>query len=68
MLVQVAAVRLPQHGSDLLITLNSAAEISSSSAAAEHAGAGRQEAAGEAGVLFAAMLRTLVIRDYSLFG
>jgi hypothetical protein len=66
--VQVFALRLPDHGTDLLITLNSAAEISGTSAAAEHAGAGPQAAAQRAGVLFSEMLRTLAIRDYGLFG
>ena len=35
----LAVVRLPQHGSDLLITLNTPTFISGVSAAAEHAGA-----------------------------
>ncbi len=34
----MAVVRLPQHGSDLLITLNTPTFISGISAAAEHAG------------------------------
>jgi len=37
----MAVVRLPQHGSDLLITLNTPTFISGISAAAEHAGVAR---------------------------
>lgn len=34
----LCVIRLPQHGSDVLITLNSPIYISEHSAAAEHAG------------------------------
>lgn len=36
--VMLCCIRLPQHGSDLLVTLNSPVFISDKSAAAEHAG------------------------------
>lgn len=66
--VQVAALRLPDHGADLLISLNTAVDISSASAAAVDAGAGRPAGAGGAGALFGAMVRTLVVKDWGLFG
>jgi len=67
-LVQVAVLRLPSHGTDLLVSLNSGAVISAASSAAGAAGEGRQRAAEGAPALLAAMLKTLLIRDYGLFG
>ena len=66
--VHLAALRLPAHGADLLVTLSSGADIAAGSSAAAAAGAGPNAAAGGAGALLAAMLRTLAIVDYGLLG
>ena len=66
--VLLAVVRLPAHGSDLLVTLNTPSFISAASAAAEEAGAGPKSAHTAAPALFADILRTLKILDWGLFG
>jgi hypothetical protein len=66
--VLLAALRLPAHGTDLLVVLNSGADIARGSSAAGAAGPGRQAAADGAPALMAAMLHSLVVRDYGLFG
>jgi hypothetical protein len=53
--VLLAVVRLPQHGSDLLITLNTPIFISGISAAAEHAGADERISAAVERLLIAAL-------------
>ncbi|GBF95934.1 hypothetical protein Rsub_08057 [Raphidocelis subcapitata] len=68
--IDLAALRLPGRGSDVLVVLSSGADAApgSSAAAAAAAGAGRRAGAEGGGALLAAMLRTLAVRDYSLFG
>lgn len=64
----LAVVRLPVHATDIVLSLNTPVDISPHSAAAEHAGAGTRGAHLTAPSLFRAILRTLAIRDYALFG
>ncbi|KAI7843900.1 hypothetical protein COHA_002444 [Chlorella ohadii] len=66
--VMLCVIRLPQHGSDVLITLNSPIYISEHSAAAEHAGAGFKGAHLTAPALFRSILATFAINDWALFG
>jgi hypothetical protein len=66
--VLLAALRLPARGADLLVVLNSGADIAAASSAAGPAGAGAQPSAAAAAPLLAAMLRSLRVRDYGLFG
>ncbi len=66
--VQLAAVRLPQQGSDILLTLNSPVVISDASAAAAHTGPGLQSAHLSAPQLFREVLRSLQVVDWGLFG
>ncbi|KAL4857856.1 Ran guanine nucleotide release factor [Chlorella vulgaris] len=64
----LCCIRLPQHGSDLLLTLNSPIYISEKSAAAEHAGAGFKGAHLTAPALFKQIISSLRINDWGLFG
>ncbi|KAI3436509.1 hypothetical protein D9Q98_005926 [Chlorella vulgaris] len=64
----LCCIRLPQHGSDLLLTLNSPIFISEKSAAAEHAGAGFKGAHLTAPALFKQIISSLRINDWGLFG
>lgn len=66
--VLVAVIRLPQHSSDLVISLNTPVFISQHSAAAEHAGAGAKTGHLKALPLFRSILASLRIVDYGLFG
>lgn len=66
--VQLAALRLPAVGTDLLISLSSGSVLSAGSSAAGAAGPGRGAAVAAAPGLMRAMLRSLAIRDYGLFG
>ncbi|KAL4440723.1 hypothetical protein ABPG77_000432 [Micractinium sp. CCAP 211/92] len=66
--VLLCCIRLPQHGSDLLITLNSPIYISDKSAAAEHAGPGFKGAHLTAPALIRQMLASFKINDWGLFG
>ena len=61
-------MRLPEHGSDLLIVLNSPVFISVDSAAAQHAGPGFKDAHLTAPALFQRIIATLQINDWGLFG
>ena len=67
---QVAAVllRLPQVDTDIALQLNTPSYISAASAAAEHTGAGGLPGAAAAPALLLRALRTLIIRDWGLFG
>jgi hypothetical protein len=69
-LVQVLllVVRLPDQGSDLLISMNTPSFINPASSAAEHAGSGAKPAYLAAPGLFKQIIATLRIVDYSLFG
>ncbi len=60
-------MRLPQHGTDLVLSLNTPLYISERSAAAEHAGAGRKQGAEAALPLFRRVLASLRIVDFGLF-
>lgn len=64
----LGVIRLPQHGSDLVISLNTPGFISAASAAAEHAGAGAKSGPSQALPLFRRVLASIRIVDYSLFG
>ncbi|EFN58622.1 hypothetical protein CHLNCDRAFT_140842 [Chlorella variabilis] len=64
----LCCVRLPQHGSDLLITLNSPIFISEKSAAAQHAGAGFKGAHLLAPLLFKQIIASFRINNWGLFG
>lgn len=64
----VAAIRLPQHESDIVLSLNTPSYISEQSAAAEHAGSGHLEMNRAALPLFRRILKNLKVVDYSLFG
>lgn len=66
--VLVAAVRLPQHKSDVVLSLNSPSYISEQSTAAADAGSGQQETHKAALPLFRRILGSLKIIDYGLFG
>ncbi len=66
--VLLAIVRLAEHATDLVVSLNTPMYISPSSAAAEHAGAGAKGAHMVAHDLFGRILQTLEIKDYGLFG
>lgn len=66
--VLLCCIRLPRHGSDVLITLNSPIYISDKSAAAEHAGAGFKGAHLTAPTLFHQILASFKINDWGLFG
>jgi hypothetical protein len=68
LVVLLAAVRLPAHQADLVVTLNTPIVIHPASSAAADAGAGQQQGHARAPALFAAMLRSLAIVDYGLFG
>jgi hypothetical protein len=63
-------IRLPQHGSDLLITVNAPSYISPSSSAAQHADAQGQQAGaeGQAAAVMQGVLRSLRVQDWGLFG
>lgn len=66
--VQLLVVRLPQHDTDMLITLNTPIFISEHSAAANEAGAGYKELHMDSPALFQRIIATLKIVDWSLFG
>eukprot|EP00884_Botryococcus_braunii_P020601 jgi/Botrbrau1/7224/Bobra.0021s0009.1 len=66
-MVQLLVVRLAEHSTDLLISLNTPVFINAESAAAEHAGAGSHTAHLAAPDLFQAIVSTLRIADYGLF-
>ncbi len=66
--VHLLLVRLVDHSTDLLISLNTPVFINPDSAAAEHAGAGSHSAHLAAPELFRAIVSTLRIVDYSMFG
>lgn len=68
--VLLCVIRLPQHGSDLLVTVNAPTYISPSSRAAPHADIeGSQPAAQvQAAAVMQGVLESLVIRDEGLFG
>lgn len=66
--VRTAIVRLPSKGSELLLTLNSPVTISPESQAAQHAGAGTKRTHERSPALLRAMLRTLQVHDWGLFG
>ncbi|KAL4457492.1 hypothetical protein ABPG75_012357 [Micractinium tetrahymenae] len=66
--VLLCCIRLPQHGSDVLVTLNSPIYISEKSAAAEHAGPGFKGAHLTAPALFRQILASFRINDWGLFG
>ncbi|KAF6263329.1 hypothetical protein COO60DRAFT_455417 [Scenedesmus sp. NREL 46B-D3] len=63
-------IRLPQHSSDLLVTVNAPSYISPSSSAAQHADAQGQQAAaaGQAAAVMQGVLRSLKVQDWGLFG
>lgn len=61
-------VRLPSHGSDVLVTLSTPVWISPASASAQHAGAGAKGAHLGAAQLLRRILATLAVTDWSLFG
>ncbi|WIA22949.1 hypothetical protein OEZ86_009880 [Tetradesmus obliquus] len=63
-------IRLPQHGSDLLVTVNAPSYISPSSSAVQHADAqGQQPEAGrQAAAVMEGVLRSLKVQDWGLFG
>lgn len=67
-LVVLAVLRLPSVGSDLLVSLNSPVLISEHSAAAADAGAGVKTAFATAPQLMAAVIRSLKVEDWGLFG
>ncbi len=66
--VQILVVRLPEHGTDMLVTLNTPIYIHPSSAAAKEAGAGFKQGHEAAPALFRRMIATLRILDFGLFG
>lgn len=66
--VQILVARLPSHGTDMLVTLNTPIFISQGSTAAEQAGSGYKEAHLSAPQLFQQVVSTLRILDWSLFG
>jgi hypothetical protein len=68
--VVLCIIRLPQHGSDLLLTVNAPTYIHPESSAAQQATTlGKQPAAtAQAAAVMQGLLRSLQIQDYSLFG
>lgn len=66
--VQILVVRLPEHGTDMLVTLNTPIFISPHSGAAQQAGAGYKQLTEAAPALFRRMIATLRILDFGLFG
>ena len=65
--VHLLVVRLPRHGTDLLVTLNTPIFIHESSAAAAQAEAGFKDAGG-AIYMFRRVIASLAVRDWGLFG
>ena len=63
-----ALLRLPQADADLAVQLNTPTRISATSAAAEHTGAGSLPGAAAAPALLLRALKTLIVRDWGLFG
>jgi hypothetical protein len=66
--VQLAILRLPGHGSDLLLSLNTPRSISGASSAAQSAGAGQKQRHVDAAYTMTRMLASLTIKDWDLFG
>ncbi len=66
--VTLAVLRLPTVRSDVLITLNSPVVISTTSQAAESAGAGFKQRHLYAGTLMRQILGSLTVVDWGLFG
>lgn len=66
--VIICIIRFPDHGSDVMITLNTPMYISPASAAAEHAGTGSKGAHLLAPDLFKRIISSFAILDWSLFG
>ena len=66
--VHVAVLRVPQKQSDILVSLNTPTLIHSLSSSAEHAGAGPVPTADDAGHVFSAVLQSLHVHDWGLFG
>ncbi len=66
--IQLAVFRYPDRDSDILVTFNTPVFINEASAAAQHTGAGHKTAHRSAPKLFASMLKTVHIFDYTLFG
>ncbi len=66
--IQLAVFRYPDRYSDILVTMNTPIFINEASAAAQHTGAGHKTAHRSAPKLFASILRTFHIFDYTLFG
>lgn len=70
LLLLVAVIRLPRVVSDLLVSVNAPSFIHPSSSAAQQADAAGQQpgAAAGAAALLAGVTRSLVVRDWGLFG
>ena len=68
--VRLAVLRLPAYATDLLVSLSTGVDIADASSAARAAGAGARppEARGAADALLRAVLRSLRVVDYGLFG
>lgn len=66
--VLLAVIRLPKHGTDVVLSLNSPVHIGVNSDAAAQAGAGPKHLHAAAPQLLGAALASLRIRDYGLFG
>lgn len=66
--VHVAVLRVPQKRSDILVSLNTPTHIHSLSSSAQHTGPGQPAAAEDAEQVWSAVLRTLRIVDWGLFG
>lgn len=66
--INLLVVRLPNFGTDVLVTLNTPIFISEQSAAAQQAGSGYKNAYSSAPDLFRRIIATLEIRDFGIFG
>lgn len=69
-LVLLGIIRLPQHGSDLLVSVNAPTYISPGSSAAQQADAAGQQPAAQvqAADVMQGVLHSLVVNDWGLFG
>lgn len=68
MQVILAIIRLKDHSSEVLVTMNTPVFISEQSAAAGNVGAGHKGDHLAAPDLFIKILSTFTIKDYGLFG
>jgi hypothetical protein len=67
-LLLLAVLRLPQHGADLLVTVNAPLFVAPGSSAGVDAAGSQPAAQATAAAVMAQLLRSLQIVDWGLFG